>query len=652
MHQLPFLADLALILGAAVVVVLVSHRLRLPAVVGLLLTGVLLGPSGLGWVADPHEVEIFAEIGVVALLFTIGLEFSLARLRSLQRLFFLGGGIQVLGTLAVGAALALGLGLRTREALFAGMLLALSSTAIVLKLYADRRQVDSPHGKAVTAILLFQDFAIVPMLLLTPVLAGRVEASPAAVAGRFAAGLAVVGVVFWLARTLVPRLLHLVTRTRLREVLVLAAVAGGLGLGALTEELGFSFAVGAFLAGIVISESEYSHQVFAEVLPFRDIFNSLFFISIGMLLNLGFAADHLPWVVGTSLVVVLVKAGLVTAVVRLLAYPPRTALLAGLSLAQVGEFSFVVLEVGADNGLVGNDLYQVFLASTVITMLATPFLIEAAPWLADRLRSPHRPEDEAEMVGLEDHVVLVGFGAGGERLGRVLEQANIPWVAVELAGDKARAARGRGLPVVYGDGTRQEILEHVHLERAELLVISVDDPEARPRIVAVARQVCPEIHTVVRTRRLADVEALYGAGADEVVTDELESSIELFTRVLTRYQVPANVIEAEGKILRGQGYRMLRGVPAEGALSDAVVRELAQGTTAVFFIEPGHAAAGRTLAELELRRQTGASAIAVVRDDSAITNPGPDLELAAGDHLVLVGGHADIRRAFEVLEGR
>ena len=648
-----FLRDAVVVLAASTAVVLASHRLRVPAVVGFLLTGVLIGPSALGLVRDPAQVEVFAEIGVVFLLFAIGLEFSLERLNQIRRAFFLGGSLQSLLTIALGGAAALGLGLGLPQAAFFGFLLALSSTAIVLKLYADRRELDAPQGKLVIGILLFQDFLIVPMIVLTPVLAGAVEASALAILLRFLGALALVGAVFFAARHLMPRLLHLLVRTRLREVVVLGSLLVCLGMAWLTESLEFSLALGAFLAGIVISESEYSHQVVAEVTPFRDVFNSLFFISVGMLLDLSFALAHPLRIAGLALLVLVVKVAAAGAAVALLGYPARIVALVALGLAQVGEFSFVLLRVGQRHALLGPGFYQAFLAASVISMMLTPVLIALAPrwaaWLAGR-RGARLEPPAAAAAGRAPNVVIVGFGVNGKNLARVLRQADLPYRVVELSPEAVRQAREAGEPVVFGDSTRPEILEHAGICSAQVAVFAISDLEAVRRGIRLARGLNPRLHIIVRTRMVAEIEGLRRCGADEVLAEEFETSIEIFTRVLRRFHVPRHVIFAETRALRGEDYRMFRAPGPATGLSDALLEALAAGTTDLYRLAPTSPLAGQTLRDTKLRSRTGASAIAVVRGEEARTNPGPDFRLEPGDCLVLVGSHAEIEGAVQYLQ--
>jgi CPA2 family monovalent cation:H+ antiporter-2 len=648
-----FLSESVTILVAAIAVLLVCNRIRIPSVVGFLLTGVLIGPSGLGLVSATERVEIFAEIGVVFLLFAIGLEFSLERLKQIRRFFFIGGSMQALLTTGLIALLMIVGGLSLPRSIFQGFLVTLSSTAIVLKLYSDRRELDAPHGKILIGILLLQDFLIVPMIVLTPVLAGNVAASAASIALRFAGSLAVVALVFAVARYLMPRLLHMMVRTRIREVLVLGALAVCLGMAMLTEALEFSLALGAFIAGIIISESEYSHQVVAEVTPFRDVFNSLFFISIGMLLELPFALSHPGSVLGLAGMILVVKAIAGGAAAAILGFPRRIVIIVALALAQIGEFSFVLLRVGQSQGLLDRDLYQTLIAASILTMAATPLLIGLAPRLGAAIGSwgkgAAREEPEILARKLRRHVIVVGFGVNGRNLSRVLQAASIPYIVVELDAESVRHGLADKQPMLYGDATRREILEHTAIETAEVVVFAISDLDAVRRAIPLARELNPDVHIIVRTRLVGEIEDLHRRGADEVIAEEFETSIEIFTRVLEHYHIPRNVIRAETRALRGEGYQMMRS-PAQTKLPQSFLDLLAAGTTEVFRLDEGHRAVGQTLRALDVRHLAGATIIAVVRGEKPWPNPDPDMRLEAGDHLVLVGSHAEIERAFELLE--
>ena len=652
-----FLAEALLVLGASVVVLLASHRLRLAPVVGLLLTGVLIGPSGLGWFGDSTAVGIFAEIGVVFLLFSVGLEFSLGRLREIRRAFFLGGSVQAAGTVAVVALAAVAAGVPARRALFYGFVLALSSTAVVLKLYRDRREMESPQGGTVTGILLFQDFLLVPMIVLTPLLAGTGEVSPGSFLLRFAAGVLAVAAVFVVARYLMPRLLEHLVRTRIRELFVLGALLVCLGMAYVTESLGFSLALGAFVAGIIVSESEYSPQVVADTTPFRDVFASVFFVSIGMLVDVDFVVAHPARVLGLTLFVIAVKAAIAASATAALRFPARIVTVVGLGLAQIGEFSFVLLGVGRDQGLVGPEGYQTLIAVAVITLLATPTLVALGAYAGARLpawlagRVPRRgPAADVERERMRNHVVVVGYGLNGRTLARVLAEVGIRHVVVELDGDAVRSGLREGAPMVFGDASRREILEHLDVEAAQAVVFAISDLEAVRRGIALVRKLNPSVYILVRTPMVQQIEELRACGADEVIAEEFESAIEIFTRVLERYHVPRNIVRAQTRVLRGEGYKMLRASALRGEVSAELLRALEAGTTDLFRLEPESPAAGLTLRDLDLRRRTGATVIAVVRGETSMPNPTPELQLEVGDVLVIVGSHEEVDRAVDQLE--
>ncbi len=655
MHLEYLLRDSVVLLASAVAVVLLTARLRIPPVVALLLTGVLIGPSAFGWISDTEEVEIFAEIGVVLLLFVIGLELSLERLRELRRPFIVGGTVQVVLTVALVAGAGLALGFPINRAIFYGFVIALSSTAIVLKLYGDRRETETPQGRMVLGVLLFQDFLIVPMIVLVPVLAGEVGASPVDLVLRFGSSLAAIGAIVLVARRVAPGVFDRIARTRARETFVLGSLGLCLALAWTTHVLGFSLALGAFVAGLLISETEYGHQAVADVAPFRDLFASVFFISIGMLVDLRFAAAHLPTILLLAAVVVGVKSLVAGGAVAAVGFPARIRIVAGLGLAQVGEFSFLLMGVGRAHGLLATEAYQLLLSTVVLTMVATPFLVRVGPpvgraWA--RLRPSVATEVSGEVAAAQEHVIVLGFGAGGRLVARVLREAGIRYVVVELNSETVKRGLREGEPVFYGDATRREVLEHAGIDRARLVLFALSDHVALKRALRVARDLNPTVELVVRTRRIDEIEELRALGANEVVAEEFETAIEIFTLVLERFHVPRNVVRAQTRVLRGEGYRMLRSPEGSRAVSAAVLDALEAGTTEIFRIEPESGVAGRSLRDLDLRRRTGATVLAVVRGDKPYPNPDAGTVLQVGDDLVLVGSHAEIDRGFDLLNGQ
>lgn len=654
-HDLPLLNDLIILLLASVPIAFLCHKLRLPVIVGFMLTGILIGPYGLKLINDVHAVETLAEIGVMLLLFTIGLEFSLGRLMEMKRLVLWGGGWQVVLTTLFGLGIFWLVGWPFKQSVLFGFLLTLSSTAIVLKTYSDRLEVDTPHGRAGVGILLFQDLCIVPMMLLVPILSGREGASPANIATKLGTAVAAVAIIMFSARKLIPFVLGHIVRLRSQEVFIIFVVLVSFGTSWLTAHFGLSLALGAFIAGVVLSESEYSHQIVADIMPFRDVFNSLFFISIGMLLSTGFFIAHLPMVLAWFVGLVLLKATIIIAVVMSLRYPTRVATMTAVGLAQIGEFSFILAKTATSQNLLSDNDYQLFLASAILSMVATPFFIKAASPIGQAVqslisRNAGLPEIETEAEASAEpapdcQVIIIGYGLNGRNLAKVLHRTGIPYQVLEMNAQAISEARAQGVPIFYGDAVRREVLHHIGVEHAKILVIAISDPAASRYAVSQAREMNPELHIIVRTRYMSELPELYKLGANQVIPEEFETSIEIFSRVLAQFGIARNVIQREIEDIRREGYQMLRG--ASLPLADlGLIAEAFDGVTSdIFFVSADSPAVGHTLGELDLRRRTGVTISSAVRDGNTLINLGPEFEIAAEDILVLMGAPEQIEHA-------
>ncbi|MCE5273499.1 MAG: cation:proton antiporter, partial [Deltaproteobacteria bacterium] len=516
------LGDFIIVLGLSTAVIFLFLRLKVPAIVGFILTGILAGPQALGLIGGPEEVEAVSEFGVVLLLFSIGIEFSLKDLLEIRRSIFLGGTIQVGATLAIVYALCSLLGLGSRESLFMGFLVAMSSTAIVLKMLDEKAAVTTPHGRNTLSILIFQDLLVVVVMLLIPLMAG----SHAGAREHLPLFLAKAGglVLFLYAayRWIVPQLLYQIARTRSRELFLISVILICLAVAWFTSKLGLSLALGAFLAGLIISESEYSQEALGRILPFRDIFVSLFFVSIGMLLDLGFLRDHFLPVVGLAVAIILLKTVTGSLAAILLGFPLRTTILVGLALAQVGEFSFVLSRSGVENGILDAGIYQAFLGISVLTMALAPFIMNVSDRVADlaiRLPLPQRirsgllsVKTVEGRVKLKDHLIIVGYGVGGRNVSRAARLAEIPYLILEMNPETVRAERLKGEPITYGDATQEAILEHADIADAHVLVIMIPDASATRRITELARRLSPAVHIIARTRFVREVAPLYALG--------------------------------------------------------------------------------------------------------------------------------------------
>ena len=650
-QEITILRELIILLAVSLPITFLFHKMRLPALVGFLITGVLIGPHGAAFITETRAVERLAEIGVVLLLFTVGLEFSIADIMRSGRQFLIGGGTQVLLTIAAVTGVALAFHSPLPQAVFFGFLASLSSTAIVLKMYSDRAELDTAHGRLATGILLFQDIAVVPMMLLLPIM------GQAAIAGAVTPlsvlrtlGMAILGlvVVFFSARKAVPFLLHQVIRLKNREMFFLLVVLLCLGTAWITYSLGLSLALGAFLAGLIVSESEYSHHIVAEIMPFRDYFSSIFFISIGMLLHIRYFAGHWPLLLALTVLLIAAKTFLVIVTAKALRYPIRSALLAGLGLAQIGEFSFLLAQQGLARGLISGDIFQMFINASILSMLATPFMIHFASRLTERLPSPAVGEG-TEACTLIGHTIIAGYGMNGRNLARTLRATHIPYVILEVNADTIRSARSEGEPIIYGDITRKDVLERAGIACAKVIVFAISDYAAARISVRLARQLNSTIFILVRTRYAAEVEQLYTIGADQVIPEEFETSVEIFSRVLSQYHVPSNVIANQINLIRLEGYKMLRGISLEQENIGRIAALFAGATVDNYQVQPDSAAAGRTLGELDLRKATGATVVAIARNGKAITNPNPDFKIEVDDILVLLGAHKELDMAVNLL---
>lgn len=536
------LLDLVVIFGVAVPILVLFSRFRLPTITGLLVAGVVVGPHLLALARDRDSIAVLAEIGVILLLFTLGLEFSLPKLQRLWRMVAIGGALQVCLTAGAAAGVAVALGVAGPEAVLAGFLVSLSSTAIVLRALSERGEVETLHGRVVVGILIFQDICLVPMLLAVPLLAGE-EVRAWTVIELVLKTLAVVLGVLVGLRRLASRVLGWVAAARNREAFVMATIVACLGIAWLTSLAGLSLALGAFLAGLVVSETEYGHQAMADVLPFRDTLIGVFFVSVGMLLDVPFLLDHAGAVAALAGAVVAGKALLAGLAALLLRMPLRVAVVAGLGLAQMGEFSFVLAAAARVEGLGTGEFSSLILNAGVLTMLVTPLLVRAAPHVAtslgplhrlERLLGYDRPPEEgpaAEEIR-SGHVLVAGYGLGGRMAAAALREARIPCVILELNPENVRRGRDRGDPVYQGDVTTGAALTSAGLAGARALLLLVSDSQASLAAARAARSLAPEVPILGRTRWLSDREALRAAGADSVVSEELEGSVEVLARAL------------------------------------------------------------------------------------------------------------------------
>ncbi|HEX5132345.1 MAG TPA: cation:proton antiporter [Candidatus Krumholzibacteria bacterium] len=560
--ELPLLKDIFVIFGLAVLVALVCHRIKVPPVVGLIITGVIAGPHGLRLTTEAEGVKQLAEIGIIFLLFTIGLEFSVESIRHVKRLFFVGGPLQVFITAGLVCVLCIAAGTTVQVGILVGLIASLSSTAIILKLLQERSELTSAHGKGTMAILIFQDIAFVPMMLVIPFLAGQGSESLWSAIGWLVVKVAVIWLVLaFAAPRLVPRLLTYIARTQSNELFLLSIGVLCFGVAWLTSLAGLSLALGAFLAGLILSDSEHSHRTLENVLPFRDVFSSFFFVSMGMLLDARYVFTHAPEVLLGTVVVIILKALVTSGVILGMGLPYRISVLTGLGLAQTGEFSLMLLSTGLAVGLVTGEGYQFVLAACLFSMVAAPFLVAAGHRIADfssRSPMPTRVREGRYFVAadaddrMRDHIVIVGYGVIGAMVGHSAKLSGIPYEAIELNFDMVHQQSARGVPIFYGDATQDASLLKANVRTARVVVVAIPDPIGTQRVVAAARRLNPTVEIVARTRYIRDMARLYALGANDIVSEEVEASIKIFSVVLEKYGVAPDIIEGFGGVTHRQ----------------------------------------------------------------------------------------------------
>lgn len=644
--EIPLLNDIVIIFGLSIVILFLCHRIHVPSIVGFLLTGILAGPYGLGLVKAVHEVEILAEVGVVLLLFTIGIEFSLEKLLQIKKSVLMGGSIQVLLTLLITFFIARQLGQPIGESVFTGFLISLSSTAIVLKLIQERAEVDTPHGRTTLGILIFQDIIIVPMILVTPLLAGATRISGESVYVLIAKGVGIIVLVIVSAKWMVPQLLYRITKTRSQELFLLSVVVICLAVAWITSRVGLSLALGAFLAGLIISESEYSHHALGNILPFRDVFASFFFVSIGMLLDVGFFFRQPEAIALIALGVLVLKSIIATFTTVLLGFPLRTSILVGLALSQVGEFSFILSKTGVEYSLLTGNIYQMFLAFSILSMVATPFTITIAPRLADiilRLPLPKRlisgfyPVSETKVKDKKHHLIIIGFGVNGRNVAQAAKVAGIPYVIIEMNPETVRSEQAQGEPIYYGDATQEAVLQRANIKDAKIVVVAINDPTATRRITEVVRRLNPKAHLIVRTRYLQEMKPLYELGADEVIPEEFETSVEIFTRVLAKYFIPRDEIERLVAELRSDGYEMFRSFSKKPSSFCDLKFQLPDVEISALRVAERSPWVGKSLAQIRLREKYGVTVLAIHRNSQILSNPDVNMPFGANDVLFVLG---------------
>ncbi|MCH8535308.1 MAG: cation:proton antiporter [Flavobacteriaceae bacterium] len=657
--EIPLLKEIVIVMGIALPIILLFQKIKVPSILGFLIAGIIVGPSAFNLLSSHHEVELLSEIGIIFLLFIIGIELSFKGLISIWKTVFIGGGLQVGVTILITALVAMSFGLPINQSVFLGFLISLSSTAIVLKILNDRGEIKSPHGRIALGILIFQDIIVVPMMLLTPILAGKADNVTMTLLFMLAKLIGVGIVVFILQRFVVPYVLEKVVKTKNKELFILSVIVLCFGVAWLTSAVGLSLALGAFFAGLIISESEYSHQATANVLPFREIFISFFFISVGSLLDLNFFGTHIFEILGLILAVFLIKKIIVVLTSIVLKYDVRTAHIAGFNLFQVGEFSLLLSTIGIQNEILTNEVYQLFLSVSIITMGMTPFMMQQstnmANWLVrvpipkkvkNRLdnRKNHTPPPENDSFeDLEDHLVIIGYGINGKNIARVAESMDIPHAIIEFDAELMKEAKAENKHVVFGDASEQEILNHVNAHKARVVVIAISDPEATHQIIFNIRQYSQTTHIIVRTRYVKEIEENLKIGADEVIPEEFETSIEIFSRVLKQYLVTESKIGEIVNEIRSSDYEVFSSIKPLNKKGSFQQFNIPNKELATLHVQhKRNDIVGKKLSETGLANKYKVNLLSIKRGNKYISEIGPETTIEVDDLIYLFGSSQQI----------
>lgn len=652
--EVPLLHDMVVIFGLSILVILLCHLVRLPSIVGFLITGVVGGPHGLALINNESDVQILANIGIVLLLFVIGMEFSIKKIMEYKRFFLIGGTLQVGLTTVAGFVIGRLAGSPSGESIFLGFLLSLSSTAIVLRLLQEKMETDTPHGRVIMGMMIFQDVAAIPMILLAPLLAGIHQTMNAETLLFIAKGFIVLAVVLVSAVKLVPNILYYIARTKSRELFLLSVVTICSSVAWLTSSIGLSMSLGAFLAGLIISDSDYRSEAIGDILPFQDIFTSFFFVSIGMLLDVEFFLDRPFYLTSIAAGIILLKAVLAGGAALVLRLPLRPVVLVGIAMAQIGEFSFVLCKSGAEIGLGSSYHHQLFLTVALLSMAFTPTLIYLSPFIASlilklpfpaRLKSGLEANNKNGKSGYKDHLIIVGFGISGRNLARSSRETGVPYLILEMNAETVKNEKRNGEPIHFGDASHHSVLHHANISEAKTIAVVINDSHAVARIVETARKLNPKLYIIVRTRYLIEAKEIYHLGADDVIPDEFGSSIEIFTRVLRKYQVPTEQVQKIVTDMRTEGYELLRHLYKEPVTLKDLQMILSNVLIETFQTHKGAPITNKTLGEINLRKNFDVTAMLIKRGAEIITSLNAETRFFDDDIVVLVGSHENLTKA-------
>lgn len=654
--ELSILKDIVIIFALSTVVNLIFTRFKIPTVVGYLLTGIIAGPHLLSLVSEGHKIELIAEIGVVLLLFTIGMEFSLQHLLRIRKRAFVGGFLQVSVTAGAFLIASRVFGMNWQGGIFIGFLASLSSSAIVLKILQERSELTSNYGRTVLGILIFQDLLLAPLLLFTNLLADNSMDLQKELLALTLKVIIIIGLVYAGNRWLLPKLLHLIALTKNQELFMMSIFLICFAIALLTSKFGMSLAFGAFLAGLMISESEYSYNAFGNFQPIKDVFASFFFVSIGMLLDISFVIDNYQLVILSVILLLVIKTIIAGGTGFIMGHTLQGTVLIGLALSQVGEFSFVLAKIGFDKSILSDYYYHLFLAVAVITMALTPFLFYLSKPLVNSLLKLKLPKvvieglfplKEIDIPDFKNHLVIIGKDASAIKLSKMVQLNNLQHISIIFDPSLAREKMNDGDTVVYGDAVNEPILRKAHVDTADIIVISIGSLIPSMAIIEKVRLINKNAFIIARGTLIENVEMLYKAGADQVLPEKLEIAIDLLNRILVKRLLPQKEVNRILTHIRNTSL----GVFSEKDMINqpSLLDEFPNINISAVNVESGSQVENKSLLEIDLRKKTGATLLAIRRGSDIIEHPVPETVFQSNDIAYLLGNPEQINFASELL---
>ncbi len=635
-------------LVVAVVVVVILSRLKIPSVIGFLFTGILIGPHVLSLVHAGHEIEILAEVGVMLLMFTIGLEFSIKRILSMRHEVLVLGGLQIVFTISlVFILMKFLLGFNLQESILASFVISMSSTAIVLKSLQDKGQLQSPSGRIMTGILLFQDICVVPLIILTPIIGKLNDVDITEILLKIGISFALIILIFYISKFLLPKLFDLICSFRINELFMILVLTLCFGLAILTNNLGFSLALGSFIAGMILAESDFIYQIEADVMPLKNVFLSIFFISVGMLLNVEFVINNPVNVATAAISILLVKTIIIAGIAKSFKTPLNISLLIGLGISQIGEFSFMLLNIARPLNFISDEYYQTFLSSSIISMMATPAFLGLGNILLNR--SELKQNIEGENTN-EQHVLIAGYGVNGQNLTKIFKSLNIPYKIIEINPNTVKKFKKEGEDRVFGDITKRDNLLHLGIDKARMMVIAISDWDATLKAVTTGRQLNPDLKIIVRTEFVTQIEPLYKAGANVVISQEFEASLEIAAYVLKTLGIAGPIVRVKSEQLRKRHYRFFSGVTHGAQSKIAELAEISHINEAYIVMGDSRLIGVAMRRLIENMNPEEVSIIGIVRSEQLILNPSPDFVIEKMDMLILFGLQKKIDETVEYLD--